>query len=1449
MIRQLRMRGRSKRRDSARNRIAARPTVEAIEQRLLLSLTTIDVPGASSTFASGINDAGQVVGSYFEYGSGYPHGFLESGGSFTTIDVPGAFYTMPGGINDAGQVVGGYADVGGYPDTSGPSHGFLESGGSFTTIDVPGASDTSAYGINDGGQVVGEYGNASGGHGFLESGGSFTTIDVPGASYTSAYGINDGGQVVGYYVDASRHSHGFLESGGSFTTIDVPGASATFALGINDAGQVVGYYDNASGYYHGFLESGGSFTTIDVPGASSTFASGINDAGQVVGQYDNASGYHGFLLVLQNIEVTSLAWNSAQGGVDYGYTISNADLPQATTVDLYWASGTTTDTEIGRPITSTTTETAQGTYSLHATPAQLGTPPTGAKDLLVVADPNNTVSPADPSKIASLALPDIAATSLTWDTTQGGVDYGYTISNANLPQATTVDLYWSSGTTTDTEIGSPITSTTTETAQGTYSIHATPAQLGTPPPGAEDLLVVVDPNNTISPADPSKIANLVLPNISVTSLIWHPDDETTWTSDPVDSGGVDFDYTITGSALPKAVPIDLYWASGTTLANKLGSPISENDDGTPIMTETTQGSYQVHISAIRLGTPPPGSTDLLVVADPPDDKDPAGLIIESNQEDNLQALGASASDILANSIHVSIVGSPQITAMFMPAEGSSPPAENQPAQGALSLVQAEAILGINHFNWIQHYVMPSYEHEYLYYGTLLQRELVSPIIDPDDVSGNQSNLTLYSVIAGRDATFHELSTDSWPYYWDEPSELQDKGQLPSGSSNPSALFFEDTPMQPDDFLKPSDSWSFTTELAGVTAGPTYSEIPLALTPFFSWYSNAVYDHIKFPYPYSGGGVFMKSTDSTILPPLLSGGVFDVQVGLEQATSLSTVSGTGPYGGTAALTATLTSGGSPVAGETVTFTLTAQGTPTTVGTATTDPNGIATLTGVSLTGFAAGTYSGAITATFAADASDLGSSTSGDLTVTPAPLSVVAANQTMVYGSVLPTLSGTLAGVVNGDNITASFGTTATSSSDAGTYPIVATLNDPNGRLSNYTVTNTPGTLTITQATPMVTLTASVPVVATGQPVTFTATVSGPASAAAQPTGSVQFELNGQNYGSPVTLSPNGTADQTFSWTTAANESVTAVYLGDRNYQTGPSPTVTEPVLAPGAYAMGTTLVVLGANTTDAIAIVPLGRRLDGSTGLGVVGTLNGRLAAAWFVQAFTTIEVFGYGGNDGIGLAPTLTLATTIVEGGGNDTIVAGAGNTAIALGKGNDFVLMGNGNDTVTAGDGNVTIVGGNGSDSVTLGNGADSITLGNGNDTVSAGDGADTVTLGNGNDTTSLGNGSDVIVEGKGNDNVSAGNGPDLVVGGLGQHAIQLGNGNDILIDGSATVVKPGDSLRQILSDWNSSSSASVNTRLKVVYNTSHPNVLKAGSGRDWFFFKNSNDVTNQKSTDRVN
>src|SRR5262249_22991095 len=108
----------------------------------LTSFTTIDVPGATATQAFGINESGQIVGTYVAGPIG--HSFLLSEGIFTTIEVPGATSITATGINDSGQIVGFYQDP------TGVAHGFLLSQGIFTTIDAPHLSTgTLASGIND----------------------------------------------------------------------------------------------------------------------------------------------------------------------------------------------------------------------------------------------------------------------------------------------------------------------------------------------------------------------------------------------------------------------------------------------------------------------------------------------------------------------------------------------------------------------------------------------------------------------------------------------------------------------------------------------------------------------------------------------------------------------------------------------------------------------------------------------------------------------------------------------------------------------------------------------------------------------------------------------------------------------------------------------------------------------------------------------------------------------------------------------------------------------------------------------------------------------------------------------------------------------------------------------------------------------------------------------------
>jgi hypothetical protein len=85
---------------------------------------------------------------------------------------------------------------------------------------------------------------------------------------------------------------------------------------------------------------------------------------------------------------------------------------------------------------------------------------------------------------------------------------------------------------------------------------------------------------------------------------------------------------------------------------------------------------------------------------------------------------------------------------------------------------------------------------------------------------------------------------------------------------------------------------------------------------------------------------------------------------------------------------------------------------------------------------------------------------GTLNITPALLTVAAFDTNRVYGTTNPPLTGSIIGLVNGDNITASFTTAATIASPPGTYPITAILNDPDGKLGNYSVTTNIGTLTI-----------------------------------------------------------------------------------------------------------------------------------------------------------------------------------------------------------------------------------------------------------------------------------------------------------------------------------------------------------------------------------------------------
>ncbi len=116
--------------------------------------------------------------------------------------------------------------------------------------------------------------------------------------------------------------------------------------------------------------------------------------------------------------------------------------------------------------------------------------------------------------------------------------------------------------------------------------------------------------------------------------------------------------------------------------------------------------------------------------------------------------------------------------------------------------------------------------------------------------------------------------------------------------------------------------------------------------------------------------------------------------------------------------------------------------------------------------------------------------SGTLTVTPAALTITANKATKVYGAVVPTLTYTVKGLVNGDTIkdlskTPTLTTKATKSSGVGPYAIVIF----GGTDTNYTIKYVNGLLTVTPAPLTITAVDKTKVVGSANP-PLTHTVKG-----------------------------------------------------------------------------------------------------------------------------------------------------------------------------------------------------------------------------------------------------------------------------------------------------------------------------------------------------------------------
>jgi hypothetical protein len=187
-----------------------------------------------------------------------------------------------------------------------------------------------------------------------------------------------------------------------------------------------------------------------------------------------------------------------------------------------------------------------------------------------------------------------------------------------------------------------------------------------------------------------------------------------------------------------------------------------------------------------------------------------------------------------------------------------------------------------------------------------------------------------------------------------------------------------------------------------------------------------------------------------------------------ATDLSAVAGSGTYGSTANLTATLKSNGTAVSGKTISFTLNSNavcgggGQPA---CPTTNSSGVATLNGVDLSGINAGTLSSAVGASFAGDANYSSSSGSGDLTVNKATPALSVTNSPVIYSG--SPQAATVNGSVPGSVSNVQYNASTTVPTNVATYAVTADFTPIDS--TNYSNLSgaSAGSFVINKATPAI----------------------------------------------------------------------------------------------------------------------------------------------------------------------------------------------------------------------------------------------------------------------------------------------------------------------------------------------------------------------------------------------
>lgn len=405
----------------------------------------IRLPGGAlfwKDFPASINSAGQVCGrattgpnTSFQVTHAVMWAAFDQPPSTFGRDCPWGDLSFATGINDLGEVIGRF---GGCPPNAEGENSFFFSAGGITPIGsfvthhstTPGGVPYTSYlstamAINNSGVIVGQahVERADGlyeRHVFRVRKGSLNNLEdmgTLGGWVAEPHAINNSGVVVGdgdsdltgNYTRAFRTpaNQGISPSADLIPTL---GGTDNSARSINNADQVVGSSSLQDGAWHAFLYEDGVVMDLNELISSDSGwdlidATAINDNGFIIG-HGLLNGETKFFLLRPlgpDLIAESLSWNTTIGGLDAHYQVKGGLLRIGTTAKVYAANGASSANTLSTtPVVApqiipvgTGGQGVAGNLEFHLVPSTFIALPMGTTHLLLVLDQDNAVREPD----------------------------------------------------------------------------------------------------------------------------------------------------------------------------------------------------------------------------------------------------------------------------------------------------------------------------------------------------------------------------------------------------------------------------------------------------------------------------------------------------------------------------------------------------------------------------------------------------------------------------------------------------------------------------------------------------------------------------------------------------------------------------------------------------------------------------------------------------------------------------------------------------------------------------------------------------------------------------------------------------------------------------------------------------------------------------------------------